>query len=257
MKKLFRKDEVLFAILWIVIYVVGFGNADNISEAMGIPKLLTCIVGLALSVILYAFIGKNHLFEYYGLCGVKNSRRYLYFIPLAVITSANLWNGFTENLPPLESLLHVISMCFVGFLEEVIFRGLLFKGMSKTNITSAIIVSSLTFGVGHIVNLLMGEPLFDTLLQLVYASAIGFCYTSIFFVSGSILPCIISHILFNSLSAFSVQRSEGGDIVMTVVISALSIAYGAWLLYDRAARQKSLPQKEEPEAAAKFADVQG
>ena len=32
MKKLFDKDEIWFAILWIVIYVVGFANADAISE---------------------------------------------------------------------------------------------------------------------------------------------------------------------------------------------------------------------------------
>lgn len=249
MKKLFRKDEVLFAVLWIVIYVVGFANADSLSEAIGIPKLLTVFIGLAMAVILCIFIGQNGLFAYYGLCGIKGgSRRLLYFIPLAVISSSNLWNGVTGNLSPLGSVLHVISMCFVGFLEELIFRGLLFKGMSKTNTKWAIIVSSLTFGVGHIVNLLLGKPFFETMLQLVYASAIGFCYTAIFVVSGSIVPCIVSHILVNSLSAFAVPKGDGPDIISAVVISVLSIGYGAFLLYTHNKKQKAMLQTKETEA---------
>lgn len=40
MKELFDKDKVWFAVLRIVIYVVGFSNADSLSESIGIPKLL-------------------------------------------------------------------------------------------------------------------------------------------------------------------------------------------------------------------------
>lgn len=247
MKKIFEKDEVLFAVLWIVLYVVGFSNADAISESMGMPKVLTVCVGLVLSVCLYAFIRKNQLFTYFGLCRFKGSvRSVLYFIPLAVITSVNLWNGMTMNYSIMTSVLNVVSMCFVGFLEEVIFRGLLFKGMCKSNVKTAIIVSSLTFGMGHIVNLLLGAPLLNTLLQLVYASAIGFCYTAIFHVGGSILPCILSHALINSLSTFGVEPSDKGHMIIAAVQTVVSVAYGVWLLYaDRKAKEnnQNLPEQ--------------
>lgn len=84
------------------------------------------------------------------------------------------------NLSVLEAFLHVISMLGVGFLEEIIFRGFLFKAMSKTSVKSAILVSSLTFGMGHIVNLLNGRDVLETLLQLCYACAIGFVFVIIF-----------------------------------------------------------------------------
>jgi len=231
LKKLFDRDEVWFAVLWIVIYVVGFGNADMISETIGVPKLLTVLLGLALSAVLYLFVRRHKLFAYYGLCGVQGGgRRFLYFVPLAVISSVNFWNGVTVNAPALESLLYIVSMCFVGFLEELIFRGLLFKGMCKSSVKAAIIVSSLTFGVGHIVNLLMGAPLLDTLLQLVYASAIGFCYTAVFYVGGSILPCILSHIVVNATSVFAVTPDSGMNILIALVQTALGLVYGLWLL---------------------------
>lgn len=231
MKKLFDKDEVWFAVAWIVIYVVGFGNAESLSESIAVAKLLTILAGLVMTLILCGFIHKNGLREYFGLCGIHGGgSAFLWFIPLIVISSVNLWNGVTLNYTVPETILYVISMCFVGFLEEVIFRGLLFKGMCRSNVTIAIIVSSLTFGVGHIVNLLLGAPLFDTLLQLVYASAIGFCYTALFHVSGSILPCILSHAIVNGTSAFAMEPTDEAHIMITIVQTVISTGYGVWLL---------------------------
>jgi len=231
MTKLFRKDEIWFAVVCIIIYVLAFGNADTISEAMGSPKLLTCAVGIVMSTILYCFVRKNQLGDYLGLCRIKGSGKLcLYFIPLIVISSVNLWNGIAVSRPVSEIVFHIVSMCFVGFLEELIFRGLLFKGMSKNNVTAAIVVSSLTFGAGHIVNLLMGAPYFDTLLQLVYASAVGFCYTALFIACGSIIPCIISHALVNSLSIFAIEPGQGASLVICLVQTVISVAYGLWLL---------------------------
>ena len=237
MKKLFEKDEIWFAVLWIIVYVVGFGTADSVSDSIGVPKLVTCAVGLIMTVIICTFIKKEHLTEYYGLCKLKGSlKSYIYFIPLIIISSVNLWNGVEIKNSSTEITLFVISMCFVAFLEEVIFRGFLFKGMCKDNVTVAIIVSSVTFGVGHIVNLLMGAPVFDTMLQLVYASAIGFCYTAIFYVSGSILPCIISHAAVNSLSIFAVTPSDTGNLIIAIVQTILGISYGMWILHRKDAK---------------------
>ena len=231
MKKLFNKDEVLFAVLWIIIYVVGFANADAISESMGIPKGLTVIFGAFLSIFLFAFVRKNGLKEYFGLRKSKRDGKYALFIPLVLISSVNFWNGLTINCPVTEILLYIISMCFVGFLEELIFRGFLFKGMCKSNVKTAIIVSSLTFGVGHAVNLLLGAPVLETLLQLVYASAIGFCFTALFHVSGSIIPCIISHAFINSSSIFAKEPGSEVSIIIALVQTLLAVSYGIWLLH--------------------------
>ena len=236
MKKLFDKDEIWFAVGWIVVYVLAFGNADTLSESIGVPKLLTCVVGLVLTVVLLGFVRKWDLKKHVGLVPMKGDcRKYLFFIPLIAISTVNFWNGVTMNVSPLETLLYIISMVFVGILEELIFRGLLFKGMSKGNITAAIVVSSLTFGMGHIVNLLYGAPLLDTLLQLVYASGIGFCYTAIFLVSGSIWPCIISHIFVNTTSVFAIKPGETFNVVTAVLVTLICVVYGLWLLkkYER------------------------
>lgn len=231
MKKLFQKEEILFAVMWIVIYVLGFSNADMLSDAIGIPKLVTVIVGAVISVILLVFVKRNDLRTYFGLCPARVSqKKVLYWLPLVAISSVNLLCGLVPQQDVLAAILGVICMCLVGFLEELIFRGFLFKAMCKSNVKTAIVVSSLTFGVGHIINLLMGAPLLDTLLQLAYATAVGFCYTAIFYVSGSILPCILSHAVVNSLSVFVGTPTPLNLIVTAMIQIVLGVGYGLWLL---------------------------
>lgn len=231
MKKLFEKEPIWFAVAWIVIYVLTFSAADGLSETVGVPKLLTVCVGLLLSAVLLGFIGKNGLKEYFGLRAVQGDwKPFLYFVPLLIISSASSWSGLALTQPLHLAALAVAAMCLVGLLEELIFRGLLFRAMCRDSVKAAILVSTLTFGVGHIVNLLMGAPLLDTLLQLVYASAVGFCYTAIVYVGGSIWPCVISHAVVNSLSVFALESSVTMDIVTAVAQTVLGIGYGAYIL---------------------------
>ena len=70
--------------------------------------------------------------------------------------SANLRYGFALNYSELQTILYILSMLCIGFLEEVIFRGLLFESMRKDSEKAAVIVSSVTFGIGHILNLFNG-----------------------------------------------------------------------------------------------------
>ncbi len=231
MKKLFQKNELIFVLLWILVYVVGFSGADLLSEQIGLEKSVTAGLGLVLSTVLLAFIAKNRLFKHTGLCAFEGSfKKHLYFVPLIVLSLVNVWNGFQMNLSPAETVLWLVSMLFVGFLEEIIFRGLLFNAMRKDNLKTAVIVSSVTFGIGHIVNLLTGAPVPDTLLQIVYAAALGFLFTVMFLTGKSLVPCIISHAFINMTSVFARPFSNMGDILICVFQTALSIAYGLWLL---------------------------
>ncbi|MBQ2985042.1 MAG: CPBP family intramembrane metalloprotease [Clostridia bacterium] len=239
MKRLYQKDPVWFAVLWIAIYVAGFSAAEGVSEAMGVPGLITVLLGALLSLALIRFIRSQGLEKHFGLCGFNGDIKvFIYFIPLMVISSVNLWCGISFGAVDAAAVLGVISMCFVAFLEEVIFRGLLFKGMCRDNIRTAVAVSSLTFGFGHIVNLLLGAPFTDTMLQLVYASGVGFCYTAVFLCGGSIVPCIISHGAVNSLSIFAAEPSGEAKVIIALVQTLISLGYGAWLLYNHGAETK-------------------
>ena len=84
-------------------------------------------------------------------------------------------------------------MLWVGFLEEVIFRGLLFKAIAKDNVKTALIISSVTFGLGHLLNLVNGSGagIAENLLQVTGAIAIGFLFVILYYRGGRFFPCII------------------------------------------------------------------
>ncbi len=230
MTRFYQKNELAFSITWIVLYVILLSVADQISADLGTVKIVTAPLCLALTAFLAFWIGRNGLAEKYGLGKVKiDYKKYLYFLPLVLIASTNLWRGVALQMSVLETILYVVSMLCVGFLEEVIFRGFLFKAMCRKNVKSAILVSSITFGIGHIVNLLNGAEVFSTVLQICYASAIGFLFTIIFYRSKSLIPCILTHSAVNSLSAVGIDRSQTFNMIVAAVLTVVSLAYAVWI----------------------------
>ena len=235
MNRLYRKNELTFAIIWIVVYVVGLSLADNLSVMLGIEKIVTVFASLFMSAVLLLWIYQNKLFDKYGLCKSEiTAKKMLYYIPLFVMISVNFWHGVTMNCSVLETFLYIVSMLAVGFLEEIIFRGLLFKAMCKDNVKTAIIVSSVTFGIGHIVNLVNGSgaDLFSNLLQVGYAIAAGFLFTIIFYKTKSLIACIVTHGVLNALSIFANEAAStpGWKVTTAIALAGISVLYAIYIM---------------------------
>ena len=223
MEKLFKKHETLFTILLIIIYVV---TNSYVMQNFGISSYQSVIINTILSIFLIVIVILLKRVKYYGITKPNDSKKFLYFIPLFIISLFNLRRGIHINNTASEIIFHILTMINVGFLEEMIFRGFLFKMMEKDNVKSAIIVSSITFGIGHIVNLLNGADLVPTLLQVCYAIAIGYMLVIIFYKSKSIIPCIIFHAIFNSLSIFATGESS---IISSIILIAMCLAYTLYI----------------------------
>ncbi len=225
MKEKFYKKETLHVILLIVIYVVLNSYCIN---SFGTASYITTIINTLISAFLIFLIKVLDRTKYYGLTKVKNSKKYLYFLPLLVIGTVNIWNGFNINNSPKELIFYILTMMNVGFIEEIIFRGFLFKMIEKDNLNKAIIISSLTFGIGHIVNLLNGEALIPTLFQICYAISLGYLFVTIFIKSKSLLPCIVTHSLINSLAIFNVENTLSTYLV-PVALVMVSLSYSFYI----------------------------
>ena len=189
MLRLFRKNNLVFSIILIVIYVVGASLCDTLSVKIGIAKSLTLPFFICFSAVIILFLRKEKLLTEYGLCKVKlSAKNVLYYIPLVLLCLLNVITGMSIAKTVSVIILEVLSMLFVGFLEEIIFRGFLFKAMAKDNLKAAVVVSSLTFGIGHIINLFNGAEIVSTLCQIVGAVGFGFMCVMIFIKSKSLLP---------------------------------------------------------------------
>ena len=234
MTKLYQKSEITFAILWIVAYVVLTSIADQLSEAVGVMKSVTAALHIVMSLVLFFWIRNNHLSGKYGFCRSSvPAKKFLYYLPLAVIASTAFWGGVKTQYTFPDALLFVISMLCVGFLEEVIFRGLLFRAMEKDNVKRAIIVSALTFGLGHIVNLINGsgrDPV-SSLVQIVFAVLVGFTLVWIFYHGGSMIPCIVFHSANNALKVFAAEGSLSPQTEMILNLAVIIVILGGYSCY--------------------------
>lgn len=241
MRRLYEKNELTFALVWIVIYCVLQSFANPLNEKIGIEYSASAIFCILQSVILLVFIWKNNLLKWYGLC--KSSvpaRCFFYYVPLFALATGNLWNGVAVNYSLPGTVCRIVGMLCVGFTEEVIFRGFLFKAIAKDNPKSAIIISSVTFGMGHLVNLFNGSgmDLVSNLCQICFAIAVGFLLVTIFYRGGSLLPCIFTHSAINILSTFAneVGFTVEKQIIHVFIMIVLTVAYTLILM-------KTLPQR--------------
>lgn len=225
MKRIFEKFETLFCILLIVIYILI--NMFCI-QSFGITDYRSTIINTIFSICLIVLMIILKRISFYGLTKPTNIKKCLYFIPLLMIVSVNLWSGININNSESEIIFHILTMINIGFIEEIIFRGFLFKMMAKDNIKAAIIVTSLTFGIGHVVNLLNGADIIPTILQICSAISIGYLFVIIFHKTSSIIPCIIAHSLINSLSIFNNENSLLLYIT-TIFIIAVSLIYATYI----------------------------
>ena len=210
MKTLYEKNQLTFALVWIVVYCVLQSLANPLNKAIGVEYAASAGFCILQALALFAFIRKNGLLKRYGLCkSPVPARRFLCYLPLVVLASGNLWNGAALHYAPAETVCRIVCMLCVGFLEEVIFRGLLFVAIARDNVKSAVIISSVTFGIGHIINLFNGSgmDLVSNLCQIVFAIAVGFLLVTIFYRGGSLIPCILAHSAINTLGTFANDAS--------------------------------------------------
>ena len=123
----------------------------------------------------------------------------LFFIPLACLASymsyflagQKVYNSTYEGYSMAALILNVWSVCIIGpILEEILFRGLILKAMSRyENVILSCLFSSLLFAVYH-----------NDISKLLptFIISLSFAFMDVYF--DSIIPSIVCHIAYNSLN---------------------------------------------------------
>ena len=132
-----------------------------------------------------------------------------------------------------EGLVYFFAMIGTGVTEELLFRGFLFRAMSRQNLRAAVILVSVLFGAGHLMNLINGSGMtpLENICQVFYAVAVGFLFVAVLIRSGRLIPCMIAHAAFNALSVFANNpMQEKYQIPVALSLCAISLASGVYYL---------------------------
>ena len=227
MWKLYKKNEILFSVLCIVVYLQAITMLRNrLGSESGWEA--AALAALALGITL--FLKAHCLEKKHGLTAwPRDTGKYLYFIPLWILATGNLWGGFAPLRPGWLPIRTILSMLLVGYIEEMLFRGLLFKALiPKKGVRASVLISSAVFGLAHLINLFAGQTVQETALQVLFAVSWGVILALVFCKCGSLLPGIAAHGLVNAFSRLGAESAAVGRIY-TVAAMAVAILYGLYL----------------------------
>lgn len=245
---LFCYVEPLFSIS------VGLGNDTN--EIIGyiavpVSSLVVTLLFLLVSRVFFHQKYKYKLSDW----RTNKTESLIVLIPLLItvllniVTSTSIEKIFQE-LPIgqliLGLVISLISAAIVGFTEETLVRGALLNSLmkifssSKYRILLSSIISSVLFGALHLLNILNGQAVAETLYQVLYAAAIGFCFSMIVFITKSLAIPIIVHTIidwsdyFFNMSGSPILQNEW---YIPVILTVLYVGTGVFLY-------KSMMRKE-------------
>ncbi len=151
------------------------------------------------------------------------------------ISSILRGNAVIDGSPAMIFLLLAECLC-IGFFEEMAFRGVIFLGIlkkerhSRTRAFVAIVLSSVIFGLVHLVNIFQGSSPSAVLLQIGYSSLIGAMCAVMLLKTGNIWLSVIVHGLFNFCGAIVPTFGHGEiwdtfTVIFTFVLSVAVTVY--------------------------------
>jgi len=94
-----------------------------------------------------------------------------------------------------------IDMLIPGIWEEVAFRGIILTILlKKYSEKKAIIIDGLLFGGMHFLNIIGGADVGSTIIQVGYATTLGFAFAYMYIKTESLIPCILAHYLIDAVN---------------------------------------------------------
>ncbi|KAB0441725.1 CPBP family intramembrane glutamic endopeptidase [Lysinibacillus fusiformis] len=176
----------------IILFYVGNGAFVSIKEPTSPLLQFVMLVPLALGLFIYIALKKN--WQMYFFHPIQKNHL-LMILPLLFVLGIILVSTKGLNLTSISDLIFMFLMqvLIVAFIEETIFRGLMLRMLLAKGAFTAVFISSLLFGITHALQLLGGQSLEDTIIQIIYALLVGLVLSLLILDGQSIIITILFH----------------------------------------------------------------
>ena len=128
--------------------------------------------------------------------------------------SSSYYELTQELITDASPIISIITVILLGpITEELMIRGLsLNKALSRKKVITAIIISSIIFGIIHL-----------NLLQGIFAFIVGITLAIVFIKTKSIIPCIIIHIINNLIAYITMYTTNNTTLIINIITIVISI----------------------------------
>lgn len=143
--------------------------------------------------------------------------------------------------------LFCLQCALIGVVEELVFR--LVAWVLVTDKTKGkplvlqVIVNSAVFALWHLVNLLFGQGIGTTLLQVGYSFLIGAMLTTLYIVTSNIWWCVAVHAMFDFGGKLVATLGSGNvwDVPFWIATAVGGVICAVWVLYVLLVQCKNAP----------------
>lgn len=240
-------QSIVVYVLWVAVTLLGAkwmlgGEEAALAELVknGIGWQFVGAVALLILAIIF-FKWKDLKFN-----APHSVAKVMWFPALILLAISSLL--LLTGLPPATVLFFIALNTFlVGFSEEVMFRGILFRALLESmTVWPAIIVTTLLFGAVHSLNGFNTGDWSGALLQAVGAAMSGLIFIAIVIRTGSLWPAIIYHFLWDcalflmgsgsaalqesSADATELAISGSQSVILPLLITLPNFLFALWLL---------------------------
>jgi len=244
-----KKNENKKEIALLIIYALGICLLANIFILRLLPKVISNISGYLgyellasdlltkycmgigvrlIGILMFLYIIKKlDLYKWFTfkVKGEYIAISWLFFVYII----ANIEIGDFNQVGFVTILGMIIEAMFIGFFEEMVFRGTMLPlflkkwGGSKPGIVFSVLASSGIFGAFHLSNLFTGNLPIAVFSQVIYASIIGIAFSVLFLrTNKNLLWCCLLHGFYDMASGFG-DFSNVLDVNQTVSQEVVSI----------------------------------
>ena len=228
---------VLATILYIATMGLGmFVMHSIVGGVYGEPSMLGTLVWveILLSLICIYFVRQYSTWRAVGF-GHIQWKHTLWLAPGVLLMAFLQWPSLIPAIggaspDKMSSFgLIVLTTLFVGFSEELMFRGILLRGaLTKTSIMQAILISAGGFSLLHAVNVFGGAPLVAVPFQLVLTFVAGLFFAPVALKVRNLIPLMIFHWVWDtttlSATLFGVANptfgflNAGAGLIMFLIL---------------------------------------
>lgn len=233
---------IAILIIWLAIIFGGTllqtGGEDSLTHLVQNQILIAYFIApLFLIIFIYRYRSRMN----FGIRAPQSlkSWRVIWFPLLLILGFLSV--ALTRELPETQKILFItINTFLVGVSEELMFRGLFFSGaLSKFSIWKAIWLTSIVFGLVHIMNGFITGDFLSATAQSLQAAFAGLWFLAIRIKTKSIYPAILVHWLWDFSLFLMVWNADRGaaieqplelTLLIPIIMQLPPFIYGLWIL---------------------------
>lgn len=226
------KRSILFKIIGLELLIIVFytinGAYSSITEPTNPVMQFIGLVPFALGILIYLIVKKKWNIYFFDRGLALTKQGLLLILPLVLIIAVIIIGnkGFNTSSIANLILMFIMQIFVVGFIEESFFRGFMLRMLLSKGVKTAVWVTSILFGITHALQLLGGQSIEDTIIQIVYALLVGLMLALLILNK---LPIWIT-ILFHGLNNFSnFMGNVEGSMLTAYLIIAIMLVYTIYL----------------------------